>query len=301
MDATGCTCYTMFMPDAFSNPPISVVADRIETLGRSTVQHGPLNDRVYLMQLDRGDLPGILDDLDRLARRNGYGKIGVKVPAGAAPFFEKNGYHVEARIPGFFGPAQDGFYQARFPRPERGREGHPEAVASALAMLDTVAPASPRRPPPRGVMHCRPPDAQAMSALYRRVFASYPFPVFDPNYLAGAMAGDVAYFGIRRQDRLVALASAEIDHRHRAAEMTDFAVLPGWRGRQLAGRLLAVMETELARRGLATAFSIARLRAPAMSVVFKRAGYILRGCLVNNTHIGGTIETMAVWSKSLSK
>lgn len=289
------------MPAASAHPPQSVVADRIETLGRSTVQHGPLNDRVYLMHLDRNDLPGIVADLDRLARRNGYGKIGAKVPAADAAFFMKNGYSVEARIPGFFGPDRDGLYLARFCRPERSREGHPEAVERALALLDTVAPAPPRRPRPEGVVRCGPSDAPAMSALYRRVFASYPFPVFDPGYLAGVMAGDVAYFGVRRQERLVAVAAAEIDRRHRAAEVTDFAVVPGWRGRELAGRLLAVMEAELAGRGICIAFSIARLRAPAMSVVFKRAAYAFGGCLVNNTQIAGAIETMAVWSKSLLK
>ncbi len=246
-------------------------------------------------------MPVILDQLHRLARRHGYGKICAKVQATARGLFEANGYRIEARVPNLFAPDLDGFFMARFVRPERGREGHPEAVARALALLDTVAPASPRRSPPRDMTRCHPTDAPAMNALYRRVFASYPFPVYDPAYLAATMAQGVVYFGVRRQGCFVAVASAEIDHCHRSAEMTDFAVLPGWRGRQLAGRLLSAMEAELARQGLSTVFSIARLRAPAMSVVFKQAGYTLCGCMVNNTQIGGTIETMAVWSKGLFK
>jgi hypothetical protein len=49
------------------------MADTIETIFRSTVQHGPLNRRIYLMRLHPGDVPSIIPALNRLARENGYG------------------------------------------------------------------------------------------------------------------------------------------------------------------------------------------------------------------------------------
>ncbi len=57
------------------------MTDRVEKIGRSTVQHGPFNDRVYLMKLARADTPGILPALDELASREGYSKIFAKIPA----------------------------------------------------------------------------------------------------------------------------------------------------------------------------------------------------------------------------
>ena len=43
------------------------MADKIEKLDRSLIQHGPGNQRIYLMKVHGQDLPGLLDKMDRLA------------------------------------------------------------------------------------------------------------------------------------------------------------------------------------------------------------------------------------------
>ena len=276
--------------------------DRIEKIGHSKIHHGPLNDRVYLMRLDPRDMPEIVPRLMRLAHRNEYGKILAKVPHRAAADFRSNGFVCEARIPAFYRGGEDALFLALFPDAARRKPLHRSDIERSRKRLQTVGPKSASEPiasePP--VRVCWPGDIPEMRRLYRRVFQSYPFPIYDRKYLAATMNADVRYYGVRdERDRMVALASCEMDLKNRAVEMTDFAVLPAQRGRGISGFLLRAMEADMHRRGMRTAFTIARTRSPGINIVFRRRGYRRAGMLVNNTHIAGDIESMWVWHKRM--
>ena len=139
-----------------------------------------------------------------------------------------------------------------------------------------------------------------MSLIFKAVFKTYPFPIFDADYLSQVIKKKQAqYFCIRKEERIVAIAAAEIDADNRGAEMTDFATLPEFRGQGLAKCLLAVMEQSMTKKGMKTAFSIARALSPGMNILFAINGYYFGGTLVNNTNIAGDIESMNVWYKQL--
>ena len=70
-------------------------------MGHSLIQHGPFSSRVYLMKLDRSDLPGLPSKLRSMAHENRYGKIFCKIPDDAVQPFLEDGYHIEAVIPNF--------------------------------------------------------------------------------------------------------------------------------------------------------------------------------------------------------
>jgi hypothetical protein len=64
------------------------MSDTLEKIGNSQIQHGPDNDRIYLIKLDPADLPDIADQLDALATERGYTKIckrRLKSAAGGGP------------------------------------------------------------------------------------------------------------------------------------------------------------------------------------------------------------------------
>ncbi len=273
--------------------------DLIETICRSTVQHGPLNRRIYLMKLHPGDAARIIPELSRLARKHGYGKILAKVPESSCEPFQNAGYCTEARIPGLFKNGDAGLFLSLFVNPLREEERRPGPVerstsAVAAASFDPVDP-----PVPGEIEECEASDALEMSRLYREVFATYPFPIHDPAFLARAMEADTRFFCRREAGRIVGLGSCEMDPENGAVEMTDFAVAPDCRGKGLAGRLLAHMESAMARRRMRIAYTIARGASPAMNITFKKSGYRFAGALRNNTHIGGRIESMWVWYKQL--
>lgn len=144
-----------------------------------------------------------------------------------------------------------------------------------------------------------PDDAENMSRIYKAVFPTYPFPITRPQYLIETMHSHIVYFGAEYDHHLAALASSEMNSDNQNVEMTDFATLPRYRGRNLSVVLLKKMESVMQNQGIKTAYTIARAVSAGMNITFAKAGYIYSGTLVNNTNISGNIESMNVWYKTL--
>jgi putative beta-lysine N-acetyltransferase len=276
------------------------MGDIIENFGNSTIQHGKHSDRVYLMSLSSCDLPGVLTHLDALAQKHGYSKIFAKVPATAAAHFLDKGYLMEAAVPGLL-KGEEGLFLGKYLTAQRREEGRPELVRDVL----TAARAKASAPPelllgsPYVCRLTKPEEAGQMAEVYRKVFATYPFPIHDPTYLVETMESHVHYYGIWKEGELIALASAEMDRKGLNAEMTDFATLPEARGQGLANYLLAKMEEEIDKLGIRTAYTIARAYSHGMNITFAKNGYEFCGTLTNNTDISGGLESMNVWFKPL--
>jgi len=276
--------------------------DVMEYLGNSLVQHGPASNRVYLMKLDRADLPDIVDNMVALGRKHGYSKLFAKVSDDTEQAFSRRGFVREARSPLLVRGQNAGCFMGKYLSPERGVADDRATLSRTLALALSaakVAETASEKPTPPKVHKLTPEHAHELAALYEKVFSSYPFPIFDPAYLREAMEETTVFFGIREGDRLVAAASSEMDMHWRCAEMTDFATLPEFRGRGAAATLLASMEKTVSRLGILAAYTIARGVSPGMNIVFARAGYRYDGTLTNNTQIAGGLESMNVWSKPL--
>lgn len=275
--------------------------DQIEEFGRSSIQHGPANDRVYLMKLDKGDFPQIIAYINGLAVLHGYSKVFVKVPGYAENRFRQDRYRIEATIPGFYNGNEDGLFMGRYFLPDRLVDHDADLVHQVLETAKKKAGSSPK-PVNDARLQCRlaaPADCVQMAELYREVFASYPFPIDSPEYLAGTMAENIIYAGVWEDGRLLALASAEIDRDGANAEMTDFATHPDYRGRGLANLLLSKLEALMAEFGIKTCYTIARATSYGMNIVFAQHAYRFGGTLVKNTQISGGLESMNVWYKQL--
>ncbi len=276
------------------------MADTIMRIGQSEIHHGKANDRVYLMKLSRADFPGIIDRINSLAAQNGYTKLFAKVPAWAEQGFKAAGYMVEARVPGFYSGSGDAVFMARYPDPARQNSADLETIAQ-IVHAATLAPKADAPTLPEGFAYAilTPAEAEALAVLYKTVFKSYPFPIFDAGYLKQTMRSHIVYFGVRARGRLVAASSCEMDKPYKNVEMTDFATLNTCRAKGLASFLLAQMEREMCRRGFITAYTIARSMSYGMNITFAKNRYTFAGTLFNNTDISGEIESMNVWYKAL--
>jgi putative beta-lysine N-acetyltransferase len=272
------------------------MADKIDTIDGAKIQHGPLNNRIYVMRLDPAETGRLIGALDTMARENDYGKIFAKIPATRWNEFRLAGYIREAAVPALFNGKTDGYFIAKYMSPHR--QG--DARVNAFRPPEKIRQ-KPRRQNPRryAVEPCTPKDAAAMSAVFRQTFATYPFPIQEAAYLKMMMAEGVRYFCIRAENTIAALAAMEIDANHGNCEMTDFATLPPWRGKGFAGHLLDYMDKAAASAGIKTAYTIARAGSPGMNVVFNRRAYRFGGVLINNSQICGSIQNMSVWYKHL--
>ncbi len=265
----------------------------------SLIQHGPYNDRIYLMKAsdDSTRLPGRLKEK---AENTGYSKIFAKIPADMVTTFIAEGFVIEASVPRFFNGATAGLFLACYMTESRQMETD---AAKYDANLD-VALKREKCPVAKldkkfRLRQCGPDDVVEMTKIYKEVFPTYPFPIHEEDYLAETMQSHVDYYGIEHKGKLVALSSAEMDISASNAEMTDFATLPDWRGNGFGVHLLDRMEKEIKRKGIKIPYTIARAASPGMNITFAKLGYKYGGRLKNNTNISGRIESMNVWYKTV--
>ncbi len=277
------------------------MTDTITTIGRSIVQHGPFNNRVYLMTPCPEEVPWVIEKIDDLATTKGYSKILARVPESMEGAFLEAQYVREAAITEYFASGEKLLFMSRFFQTGRDREYHPARVKRNFTLVaNDSEPSLLQAADLPAIRLCDPSDCVEIAHIFRRVFASYPFPVDDPEYLAETMASHTRYLCATVNRRIVGLCAGEMDRAHLAAEMTDFAVLSEMRGKGMAAYLLARLEQEMIAAGMRTAFTISRTLSAGMNIVFKRANYIWGGTLVNNTQISGGIESMWVWHKRLT-
>jgi putative beta-lysine N-acetyltransferase len=275
--------------------------DVLEWFGDTLIQHGKANNRAYVMKVGNKNYPAIVEHVTFLAQTRAYSKIFVKAPASARPAFLESGFVKEARIPGLFRGKEDGFFLSKFLSEERQKEKQADLVSKVLRAAQKKAGkiGAPSLPPGAACLIMGKQDVEAMAQLYRQVFASYPFPIHDPAYLARTMDENLVYYGIIAEGKLIALASTEHDFDGQNAEMTDFATLPEFRSHGLASYLLKQMELGLQKTGIKTAYTIARAYSFGMNITFAKHGYTYGGTLINNTQISGDLESMIVWYKHL--
>jgi len=274
--------------------------ERNNDFGNSLVSHNRDSNRIYLMDLSPDDFPQIIDRMKQLAENEDYTKIFAKVPARHAPSFIREGYVTEAFIPGFYNGTEDAFFLMFYTDQQR-QQPEQGALTSFQELLnqpvnENIQPLSTSY----SLKKLEPQDAQKMTGVFRRVFESYPFPIFEEEFIIKSMREDgTAYFGAWHNGSLVAISSAECSNKYKNAEMTDFAVIPEHRGQRLAVHLLGYMEKVLIMEGYKTFYTIARLHSLSMNKTFYNLGYKYSGTLHNNTQISGKIESMNVWYKNV--
>lgn len=269
--------------------------------GNSLIQHGHNNNRVYIMRIAPGDSPEIIRLADELVKKEGYSKIFAKVRESKKEMFTRAGYITEATVPFFFHGSETALFMAKYTDPARAVARDATVLASVLSDAFGYAGERFSHELPGGfsLMRVHPGDADDIAALYRLVFETYPFPVFDPEYIRTSMQGHVRYYVIKKAHLLAAVASCEIDEENENVEVTDFATNPLFRGRGFAGTLLRAMEADMKKEGVLLSYTIARAIFKPINAVFVGAGYQFGGMLPNNTSICGSMESMNVWYRKL--
>lgn len=262
------------------------------------IHHGKNSNRVYLLsrgQLNSAELAAVL--LEQAQQYN-YSKVTAKIKETDLESFINAGYCIEGFIPQYYSDSANLFIAAYYLDIERIYENNPAEYQRVLDISQTTACCKKiSNYPDITIRQCTPDDAKKMTGVYKKVFRTYPFPIFDEEYIHQTMQTHVDYYCVEINNRLTALASAEIDYQNKAAEMTDFATLSSHRSQGYASRLLDYMEKATRKKNIQTFFTIARAGSYGINITFARAGYNFGGRLKNNTDIAGNIESMNIWYK----
>lgn len=274
--------------------------DIMQNIDGATVQHGKVNDRIYLMKIGNAQPLALTGKLTALAKENNYSKIFAKIPKHAQKAFIDAGFEIEAEIPNFYNGNENAVFLGKYFSTHRKTVYDKQTVEKNISIAKDKANGNFKKLDDKFIIRkCEKADADQMSEVYKVVFKSYPFPIHDPQYLKETMDSHIKYFGIFKDDELIAVSSAEMDTKNSNVEMTDFATLPSFRGCGFAGNLLAEMEKEMITDNIKTGYTIARSYSAGMNITFARGGYQFGGTLINNTNISGSIECMNVWYKNL--
>ena len=277
-----------------------ITFDKIEEIGKgSLVQHGKMNDRLYLMKLHKDDTERIIGLIESIAEENKYSKLFVKIPFSVRSEFIHNGYIQEAVIPHYFQNGEDAWFMAKFYSDHRSIPDFDDLKNFRKVLDSPVNKVKYNVDPEIAMRELTLSEVDEIVGIYTKVFETYPFPIHEASYIREVMQSHVRFWGAFHHGQLIGLSSAEMDKSSGAAEMTDFAVLPESRGMRLAYHLLNLMEGEMRSEGIKTVYTIARIKSAAMNKTFINSGYTFSGTLVNNTDISGSIESMNVYYKKL--
>lgn len=258
------------------------------------------NRRIKVLRFS-GDIAGICQRLDYLARSNTFDKIFIKARAEEWQAFLAHGYMLEGIILHYFN-GENAFVVSRFLTRDRISSATLIEESELIQALMARARAKKHLQLPSGyeLALATEADIPGIAILYSHVFESYPSPLTMPDFLQSTMRRDVVYAVVKDpQGNVVSAASADIDARHQNAEMTDCATFPAERGKGLMAILLVHLEGEIKRRGITCAYTMARATAPAMNKVFYDLKYEYCGRLINNCDISGGFEDINIWSKLL--
>lgn len=259
------------------------------------------NRRVKVIDFQVEDTAAMVRLLDYLARQNQFDKVFLKARSDEWEKLLPYGFVLEGIFKYFFN-GEHAYCLSKFYSQERRVSLN---FDEATEILETVSQLQ-SEPSPQGLptgyqlREAGEDDIQEISALYDRVFKTYPIPLNRPQYVENLMDEDYLFMVITHQGKIISSASADINYNLSNAEITDCASLPDHRGKGLMLNLIAGMEGETRDRGIRCLFSIARALSPGMNTVFRKMDYTYSGRLVNSCNIFGKFEDMNLWVKSTS-
>jgi len=274
----------------------------IININGSSIQLSTTCSRIYLIKFYDCDVDKTVFELDKIAEEQNFTKIIAKIPSTAKDIFLNNGYKIEVHIQGLYNNEVDGYFVSKFLTKERETCLDKELIEDVLKVSFKKA---------NTVQKCKlkkeftfkkieESEIEQLTNLYKKVFISYPFPIFDPDYIREEMRLENDYFGIWKDNELVAADTAEKNTSAQYAEITDFGILPEYRGKNLSICLLDEIENVLKSQNFKTIYTMARASSYGMNVAFARMKYIFVGTLINNTCMNGSLENIHVWYKKIN-
>lgn len=273
--------------------------DTIVPVGKSSLHHGYLNNRIYLMKYHPSDTEQIIKHIIGLRTTYGYTKIILKIPKSCVKYFSCFHTTQEACIPDFYPDHDDALFISHFYDPGRCEDGASNTIDNILLMCKEKKQNKPCLSEKIIVRPAKPSDIYQMATLYRNVFATYPFPIHDPEYLMKSMNSGISFVIGEVGGEIVALGSSEVDSYARAVEMSDLVVDPRTQGLGLSKYILHYMENQMREKEVKTSYTICRAESTQVNLLFAGAGYEYGGTLIQNTNICGKIESMNIWYKPL--
>jgi len=140
-------------------------------------------------------------------------------------------------------------------------------------------------------------DATEVSNLLKKLFVDYPTPISSKRIKDLIRSEKCLFMCIRSRDgKMVAVASAEIDHGRQHAELTDCATIQKEQRKGHMTYILSMLERDLEELyGITNLYSLTRAGEKGINFTFAKLGYVYTGRLFNNCRMPDGWESMNIW------
>lgn len=258
------------------------------------------NKRLKVLECDK-EIINVSDKLVELAEKEDLNKI---ILFGREPInetFIEQEFVAEGCIDGFY-DGESAYMISKFLSEDRMKNETVQKEEQILKTLESLdAQPVQHNLSDYGIRNATISDIPKIKRVFEVVFASYPTPMYDENYIKKIMNSHVHFAVAENEDGIVSVASAEMDLERNNAEITDCATLPSHRGNGLMNHIVDFLEEEMEDKGISNLFSLARAVSFGMNKVLYNQQYQYRGRLIKNVHIAGQWENMNIWVKQLAK
>lgn len=258
------------------------------------------NRRLKILHYEAKDYAKMFARLSYLAEANNFDKIFVKANPSDFQRWLSHGYTLEGVLKYFF-KGNDAYILSRFTTTERLFS---ENLIRESELIEKLIYDTPRKKAKNldkriKITKASTTNIPELVRIYREVFATYPSPLTNADYINAVMSKNVLFRMAHLDGSAVAAASAEIDFKNSNAELTDCATMSEAQGKGLMQHILMRLEEDLSSQGIMTAYTLSRAQSYGMNCAFYRLGYEFSGRLVNNCDIFGQFEDMNIWVKKL--
>ncbi|MCY7787162.1 putative beta-lysine N-acetyltransferase [Bacillus inaquosorum] len=264
----------------------------------AVLDHDDFNKRIRVVRYD-GAIEKALLDIVAAAKEEGAEKIIVYTKQHDEAVLAKHLFVPEGFLKGYYLGHPACLMVRYLTEKRRQTDSYIEEQETIEALYRTAPHHHSETTPVFTMRKAETNDMYQLSMLYKKVFRTYPTPVFDPAYIEKTMNENTMYYVMFDHDRLISAASADSNPGLGHAEITDCAVLPEYRGRSLTSILIEALEKEMAEKDIFHVFSLARAASFGMNAVLYHSGYQYGGRLINNCYIAEGLENMNIWCKHL--
>ena len=258
------------------------------------------NKRVKIVDFNNISIQN-LKRITHFASKLHLGKIICNCDINYLNTFIDSGFVLEGKIDGYF-KGKDAFCMSYFISSERkictNFVKKDLLVKECLGVKNTFEPRE--KSPTYLIRTANKNDIKEIVKLFSTVFLSYPSPIYDEEYLKQTMDDKILYKIAICNEKIIAIASADMDKENLNAEITDCATHPDYRGKSILSNIIYSLESSLRSKGFITLYSLSRAINPSINFILSKHNYKFTGRLVNNCNICGTFEDMNIWVKNIN-
>lgn len=258
------------------------------------------NSRIKIVKFDNISIQNI-KRIIYFASKQRIGKVICNCDIKETKKFIEAEFLLEGKIDGFF-KGEDAFCMSYFTSSSRKlyrNEGKEQLLLmNSLSANNTFIYRNDRLK--YRIRNANENDINGMIDLFSETFFTYPSPICDAEYLKKTMNKSVLYKVAVDNNKIISVASADLDEENLNAEITDCATYSCYRGQGILSNIIYHLEEDLRNMGYITLYSLSRAVNPSINLVLSKQDYKYRGKLINNCNICGGFENMNIWVKNIN-